>query len=66
VFARPERIMQTGWESFGRPGPIGERPFATPIKNFYLTNAICRASVTMAQCVEAFMGDAVMKTGTHG
>ncbi|UAJ09185.1 NADH-quinone oxidoreductase subunit NuoG [Glacieibacterium megasporae] len=27
-------------------------PFTLPVKNFYLTNAIARASVTMAECVD--------------
>ena len=66
VFGAPESIARTSWESFGSPGPIDPRPFATPITNFYLTNAICRASVTMAQCVEAFTRDVAKKTGTHG
>ncbi|KAF8345694.1 Ndufs1 [Amanita rubescens] len=29
-------------------------PFERPIKNFYMTDAISRASVTMAQCTKAF------------
>jgi NADH-quinone oxidoreductase subunit G len=66
VFAAPDAIERSAWESFGTPGAVDGRPFTTPITNFYLTNAICRASVTMAQCVEAFTGDAIMKTGTHG
>ena len=66
VFGAPELIRRTSWESFGSPGPIDPRPFATPIANYYLSNAICRASVTMAQCVEAFTGDVAKKTGTHG
>ncbi len=28
--------------------------FTLPVKNFYLTNAICRASDTMQKCVQAF------------
>ena len=66
VFAAPDAITRSEWQGFGTTGSITERPFAVPITNFYLTNAVCRASVTMAQCVEAFTGDALMKTGTHG
>jgi NADH-quinone oxidoreductase subunit G len=66
VFAAPDAITRSAWESFGTAGVIDGRPFTTPITNFSLTNAICRASVTMAQCVEVFTGDALMKTGTHG
>lgn len=32
-------------------------PFEKPIKNFYMTDPISRASVTMAQCTRAFTGD---------
>jgi NADH-quinone oxidoreductase subunit G len=34
----------------GVAGEIGPAPFASPIKAFHLTNPICRASVTMAEC----------------
>ena len=33
-------------------GRSTDAPFVSPIENFYLTNPICRASVTMARCVE--------------
>ncbi|PFH46253.1 hypothetical protein AMATHDRAFT_70260 [Amanita thiersii Skay4041] len=32
-------------------------PFEKPIKNFYMTDPISRASVTMAQCTKAFMNE---------
>jgi NADH-quinone oxidoreductase subunit G len=34
----------------GAPGDVLEAPFLSPIKDFYLTNPIARASVTMARC----------------
>jgi NADH-quinone oxidoreductase subunit G len=34
----------------GAVGEIGDAPFASPIASFHLTNPICRASVTMAEC----------------
>ena len=34
----------------GAKGELSDAPFASPIKDFYLTNAIARASVTMAEC----------------
>jgi NADH-quinone oxidoreductase subunit G len=45
----------TNWAAFklgdlGRPGELSDRPFASPIRDFYLTNPIARASVTMAEC----------------
>jgi len=30
--------------------PVGSEPFRNPIADFYLTNPIARASVTMAEC----------------
>jgi NADH-quinone oxidoreductase subunit G len=43
------------WASFklgdlGKAGELSDRPFASPIRDFYLTNPIARASVTMAEC----------------
>jgi NADH-quinone oxidoreductase subunit G len=45
----------TTWASFklgdlGKPGELSDRPFVSPIRDFYLTNPIARASVTMAEC----------------
>jgi len=34
----------------GAKGDVSDAPFASPIKDFYLTNPIARASVTMAEC----------------
>jgi len=36
--------------AIGEAGEIGDEPFSSPIRAFYLTNPIARASVTMAQC----------------
>jgi NADH-quinone oxidoreductase subunit G len=66
VFATPDKIVKSAWTSFGAPGLIDDTPFEPAIENFHLTNPICRASVTMAQCVEAFTRDVGMKTGTYG
>jgi NADH-quinone oxidoreductase subunit G len=37
----------------GAPGPLDTAPLASPIRDFYLTNPIARASVTMAECARA-------------
>ncbi len=66
VFAAPDVVTKSPWASFGEGGVIDAVPFESAIGSFYLTNPICRASLTMAQCVEAFTGDVGMKTGTHG
>jgi NADH-quinone oxidoreductase subunit G len=36
--------------ALGGEGALSDAPFASPIKAFYLTNPIARASVTMAEC----------------
>ena len=35
---------------FGEAGALTDAPFASPVADFYLTNPIARASVTMAEC----------------
>jgi len=64
-FGSGDRIEPAKWEAFGRKGDLDSRPFETPDTNFYLTNPVCRASMTMAQCVEALAGEETRKTGTH-
>jgi NADH-quinone oxidoreductase subunit G len=34
----------------GKAGKLTDAPFASPVADFYLTNPIARASVTMAEC----------------
>jgi NADH-quinone oxidoreductase subunit G len=36
--------------AFGEAGPVLDQPFKSPVDDFYLTNPIARASVTMAEC----------------
>ena len=64
-FGAVDRIEPAEWGAFGRKGRLDSRPFETPVANFYLTNPVCRASLTMAQCVEALAGEETRKTGTH-
>jgi NADH-quinone oxidoreductase subunit G len=60
--------QQTGgdWGKFGKAGNLDGGGFASPIINFHMTDPISRASETMAQCVEALLGDSKGKTGTDG
>ena len=46
--------------ALGDDGAVSDAPFASPIKAFYLTNPIARASVTMAEC-QALASDAANK-----
>jgi len=65
VFGAGDRIEPAKWAAFGQKGDIDSRPFEPPDTNFYMTNPVCRASLTMAQCVEALAGEETRKTGTH-
>jgi len=55
-----------GWTSFGQSGQPGSEPFRLPIADFYRTDAISRASETMAQCSALYVQGGNMGTGTHG
>ena len=54
------------WKAFGTAGAVAPEPFAPVIENYYMTDPISRASVTMAKCTEAFVLSREGKTGTHG
>ncbi len=41
----------------GKAGKVLKAPFVSAVSNFYMSNAICRASDTMAQCVHEFLHD---------
>jgi NADH-quinone oxidoreductase subunit G len=49
-----------------RGGPLGPEPFGTPVRDFYLTNAIARASVVMAELSALKKSAQQGTTGTHG
>ena len=44
------RTVKAEWKSFGAKGSVNAYPFVPVINNFYMTDAISRASVTMAKC----------------
>ena len=43
------------WKAFGRKGDVAATAFTPAIANFYMTDPISRASVTMAQCTADIM-----------
>ncbi len=44
------------WDAIGEAGPVDrDLPLASPITDFYLTNPIARASLTMAECSRIFV-----------
>ena len=66
LFATLDRVEAAPWAAFGTPGPIDSAPLTAAIDSFYLTNPICRASVTMAECTAVLGAGSPAKTGTHG
>ena len=66
VFAALDTVQSAPWGAFGAPGEVGAAPFRSPVRDFYRTDAIGRASPTMAECAAVFSGNASGLTGTHG
>jgi NADH-quinone oxidoreductase subunit G len=66
VFAALDSITKAEWKNFGTAGTISATGFDYPIKNYYMTDPISRASRTMAQCAEEFVMGGKARTGTHG
>jgi NADH-quinone oxidoreductase subunit G len=50
-FAALDQQSAGAWGEFGTAGSVSDAPFETPIKNFYMTDPISRASRTMAECM---------------
>ena len=68
MFGEIDHITPAPWGVFGETGPVGSEPFVYPIRDFYRTDPISRASRTMAKCSELLGGNAEgqRRTGTHG
>ena len=58
VFGSINVPRKAAWGEFGKAGAMKSEGFASPVRNFYMTDPISRASVTMAKCTEAFVKDA--------
>jgi NADH-quinone oxidoreductase subunit G len=65
VFSHIDDVPRSAWGKFGKEGPVESSPFVHPISDFHRTDAISRASVTMAECAAALKREQE-KTGTHG
>jgi NADH-quinone oxidoreductase subunit G len=65
-FAAVDETGPAAWASFGKAGTIDDMPFVYPIRDFYRTDVISRASPTMAACAAARAETRARKTGTHG
>ncbi|MDR3436660.1 NADH-quinone oxidoreductase subunit NuoG [Telmatospirillum sp.] len=66
VFGGTDVLEPAPWGPFGAEGTPSSEPLVSPIDNFYMTDAISRASKTMAVCTATFVGCAHERTGTHG
>lgn len=70
-FAALDQVVDSAWGQFGTAGAISPDDFVSPIKNFYMTDPISRASETMRKCTEQFIEgrmpyDKLELTGTYG
>ena len=70
VFASVGAVTPAPWVPFGTVGALDPAPFVSPVANYYMTDPISRASVTMARCTETLVAPAAEaaqeRTGTHG
>jgi NADH-quinone oxidoreductase subunit G len=65
IFADTDVVEANPWGAFGAAGSVDKTPFEYPVKNYYMTDPITRASAIMARCTEAFVLRGP-RTGTHG
>ena len=64
-FRNPGQPFRADWGSFGGSGQVQNHAFESPLHNYYMTDPISRASVSMAKCTEEFLeGPLLAKTGT--
>ena len=66
--ARLDEVGVSDWGVFGVSGSIDSEPLVIPVRDFYLTDPISRASATMRLCSDMKLaGDGSLSvTGTHG
>jgi NADH-quinone oxidoreductase subunit G len=64
--ARIDALIAAAWGPFGKDGTVDAAPFASPIGDYFMTNPICRASHTMAECSQLAAQSSEKATGTHG
>jgi NADH-quinone oxidoreductase subunit G len=65
--AAGEAMLSSQWGKFGKQGKIAATRLISSQTNFYFTNAIARASKTMAECSEARgFSTQDKRTGTDG
>ncbi|MEQ8748134.1 MAG: molybdopterin-dependent oxidoreductase, partial [Amphiplicatus sp.] len=60
----PEAGAPLDLSKIGKAGALGKEPFLSPVGDFYMTNAIARASKTMAEC-SATMAEGAKAKSAH-
>jgi NADH-quinone oxidoreductase subunit G len=65
IFAHIDAVPAAAWAPFAKDGKCDKTPFVLPVEDFYQTNAVARASATMAECSAAF-GAGKDKKVAHG
>ena len=66
AFANLGAVTPAAWGDFGSAEALTAAPFEYAIKSYYMSDAISRASETMAKCVDEIERRHEEKTGTHG
>jgi len=64
-FLALDTVEPAAWGPFGQARPLAGEAFRSPIENFYMTDPISRASITMAKCVDELLNTGGA-TGTDG
>ncbi|AEP09685.1 NADH-quinone oxidoreductase subunit NuoG [Micavibrio aeruginosavorus] len=49
-----DTLVASPWRSFGASGLVNSGAFVPAVKNFYITNVVTKASLTMAKCATTF------------
>jgi len=55
LLAQIGKTAKAEWKQFGAQGHLSSQAFASVITNFYMTDPISRASVTMAKCTDEIL-----------
>jgi NADH-quinone oxidoreductase subunit G len=55
VFQAVDRLVPAAWAPFGGDGAVDAAAFVSPVANYYMTDPISRASVTMARCTDELL-----------
>jgi NADH-quinone oxidoreductase subunit G len=64
--ASVDEVARAPWMPFGREAPLDPASFASPVRDFYRTDPITRASEIMAECSALHAPTSEKATGTHG